>query len=586
MVNNKALQSWVDEVAELTTPDSIHWCDGSEAENTTLIEKMLADGTLEKLDQEKWPGCYYHRSDPRDVARVEHLTFICSEKEEDAGPTNNWMAPAAGKTKLTPLFSGCMKGRTMYVIPYLMGPVGSPTSKVGIEITDSPYVVANMRIMTRMGAVALETLGDSTDFCRGLHSIGDLDPDRRFIMHFPETREIWSIGSGYGGNALLGKKCFALRIASTMARDEGWLAEHMLILGLESPAGETKYVAAAFPSACGKTNLAMLVPPQEYKGWKIWTVGDDIAWMKFGQDGRLYAINPENGFFGVAPGTGEETNPNALASLRKNSIFTNTAITEDKQPWWEGLSAPPAKATDWKGNPWTPASETAAAHPNSRFTAPAKQCPSASPEMDNPQGVPISAFIFGGRRERTAPLVYEAFDWNHGVFVGASMGSETTAAATGAVGVVRRDPFAMLPFCGYNMADYWGHWLSLGAKSDQLPKVFHVNWFKKGADGKWLWPGFGQNMRVLEWIIDRCEGKGEATESPIGHIPTETAINTAGTEVDAATMKELLHVDADDWKTECTGIAEYFAKFGDRLPAEMKRQHAALAERLGIKVTA
>ncbi len=585
MVNNSGLESWVKEVAKLTTPDSIHWCDGSEAENQALVAEMVKTGTLQELDQEKWPGCYYHRSDPRDVARVEHLTFICSEREEDAGPTNNWMSPQAARAKVEPLFKGAMKGRTMYVVPYLMGPVGSPMSKVGIEVTDSPYVVANMRIMTRMGNVALEHLGDSPDFCKGLHSIGDLDPDRRFILHFPETRTIWSVGSGYGGNALLGKKCFALRIASTMARDEGWLAEHMLILGLESPQGKTTYVAAAFPSACGKTNLAMLVPPAEYEGWKVWTVGDDIAWMKFGDDGRLYAINPENGFFGVAPGTGKDTNPNALESLRQNSIFTNTAVTEDDQPWWEGLSAPPARATDWKGNPWTPASKEKAAHPNSRFTAPIKQCPSASAEVDNPKGVPISAFIFGGRRERTAPLVYQSFDWNHGVFVGASMGSETTAAATGAVGVVRRDPFAMLPFCGYNMGDYWSHWLKIGQTSAKLPKIFHVNWFRKGEDGKFLWPGFGQNMRVLEWIVDRCEGRGAATDTPIGHVPAADALNARGAGVTSDTMNELLRVDADEWKVEHDGIGEYFAKFGDKLPAEMARQHARLGERLGIKVS-
>lgn len=586
MVNNSALQTWVEEVAQLTTPDKIHWCDGSEQENNVLIQEMLASGTLTELNQEKWPNCYHHRSDSGDVARVEHLTFICSENEKDAGPTNNWMSPADAEAKVLPLFKGAMKGRTMYVIPYLMGPAGSPMSKVGVEITDSPYVVANMRIMTRMGNIALDHLGDSDDFCKGLHSLGDLSPDRRFIMHFPEKKTIWSVGSGYGGNALLGKKCFALRIASTMARDEGWLAEHMLILGLESPQGETHYIAAAFPSACGKTNLAMLVPPGEYDGWKVWTVGDDIAWMHFGDDGQLYAINPEAGFFGVAPGTSDETNPNALASLRKNSIFTNTAVTPDGSPWWEGLSTPPAEATDWKGNAWTPASETAAAHPNSRFTAPAKQCPSVSPEMENPKGVPISAFVFGGRRAKLAPLVYQAADWNHGVFVGASMGSETTAAATGAVGVVRRDPFAMLPFCGYNMGDYWNHWLKIGQDSTKVPKVFHVNWFRKGEDGRFQWPGFGQNMRVLEWIINRCQGKAEAVDSPIGAIPAADAINTEGLEISSETMKDLLSISTDDWKAECEGIGEYFAQFGDHLPEEMKNQHAALAERLGVKVNA
>ncbi len=583
MAKNGALEAWVNEVAALTTPDRIEWCDGSEDEKRRLIDGMVKDGTLVTLDQKKWPGCYYHRSHPTDVARTEHLTFICSEKKDDAGPNNNWMAPADMKAKLTPLFQGAMKGRTLYVVPYLMGPKGSPMSKVGVEITDSAYVALSMRTMTRMGAVALEHLGSGTDFCRGLHSLGDLSPDRRFIAHFPETRTIWSIGSGYGGNALLGKKCFALRIASTMGRDEGWLAEHMLILGVENPQGKTHYICAAFPSACGKTNLAMLVPPTEFKGWKVWTVGDDISWLKYGKDGRLYAINPEAGFFGVAPGTGPETNPNAVAALKSNSIFTNTALTDDLQPWWEGLSAPPAKATDWQGKPWTPASTEKAAHPNSRFTSPAKQCPSISPEMENPAGVPISAFVFGGRRAKIAPLVYQAFDWNHGVVVGASMGSETTAAATGAVGVVRRDPFAMLPFCGYNMADYFGHWLKIGARSTPaaLPKIFHVNWFKKGQNGKFLWPGFGQNLRVLQWIIERCEGGGKATETPIGHVPTADGIDVRGLDVSPDSMKELLAIDAADWRAETKGIGEFFGTFGARLPAEMTKQLDGLKQRLG-----
>jgi phosphoenolpyruvate carboxykinase (GTP) len=581
MVKNAALNAWVEEVARLTTPDRIVWCNGSDEEYQRLVREMLASGSLTELDQQKWPGCYHHRSDLSDVARVEHLTFICSEKEDDAGPTNNWRSPAAMRDTLIPLFTGCMKGRTMYVVPYLMGPDGSSLSKVGVEITDSPYVVANMRIMTRMGDVALKNLGDSTDFCKGLHSIGDLSPERRYIAHFPETRTIWSIGSGYGGNALLGKKCFALRIASTMGRDEGWLAEHMLILGVQNPQGETRYVAAAFPSACGKTNLAMLVPPPEMKGWKVWTVGDDIAWMHFDADGQLYAINPENGFFGVAPGTSSETNPNALETTRKNTIFTNTAITADRQPWWEGMSkTPPAGMTDWKGQPWT-AGSGPAAHPNSRFTAPAKQCPSISPEMENPKGVPISAIIFGGRRDRVAPLVYQSFDWNHGVFVGASMGSETTAAATGAVGVVRRDPFAMLPFCGYNMGDYFGHWLKLGTRSTKLPKIFHVNWFRKNQEGKFMWPGFGQNLRVLKWVLERCEGKGEAVESPIGLLPGKGGIDGTGLALPAGAMDELLSVDAADWRKDLAGIQEYFARFGAKLPAEMKKQADALGQRLG-----
>jgi phosphoenolpyruvate carboxykinase (GTP) len=579
---NAALKQFVDQSAALTKPDKIHWCDGSQAEYETLIEEMLTSGLMQELDQKTWPGCYYHRSNANDVARVEHLTFICSEQERDAGPSNHWWNPAEARQKLKGLFDGCMAGRTMYVIPYCMGPVGSPYSRVGVEISDSPYVTVNMRIMTRMGTQALDKLRDGTDFVRGLHSTGDIDPERRYICHFPETREIWSFGSGYGGNALLGKKCHALRIASAQARDEGWLAEHMLILGLQSPQGETRYVAAAFPSACGKTNLAMLVPPESMRGWKVWTVGDDICWMRYGQDGRLWAINPESGFFGVAPGTSEKTNPNALASLRKNSIFTNTAVTADGQPWWEGLGPAPKAATDWKGNAWTPDSKEKAAHPNSRFTAPASQCPSISPKFDDPQGVPISAIVFGGRRARTAPLVFEAFDWKHGTYVGAMVASETTAAATGAVGVVRRDPMAMLPFCGYNMADYFGHWLAVGAKSDKAPKIFHVNWFRQDKDGKFLWPGFGENMRVLRWILERCEGKAKAVDTPIGRVPVAGGFDASGLDVSAAVMEELLDVDAEAWQAELAGQKEFLEKFGDRMPEEMWKQYRALEERLTV----
>jgi phosphoenolpyruvate carboxykinase (GTP) len=579
---NSTLKAWVDEVATHTKPSRVDWVDGSEKENDRLIAEMLDQRVLFRLNHDRYPNCYLHRSDPNDVARTEHLTFICSREKEDAGPNNNWMDPREAKQKVGALFAGAMQGRTMYVIPYVMGPLGSPLSKVGVEITDSPYVVANMRIMTRMGDAALRQLGDSPDFVKGLHSLGDLSPDRRFILHFPEEKAIWSIGSGYGGNALLGKKCFALRIASVQAREESWLAEHMLIVGLESPEGETHYVAAAFPSACGKTNLAMLVPPPSQKGWKVWTVGDDIAWMRPGPDGRLWAINPEAGFFGVAPGTSSKTNRNAMATVQRNSIFTNVAMTEDGCPWWEGIDgAVPDRLTDWRGRPWQRGSSEKAAHPNSRFTAPARQCPSISPKFEDPQGVPISALVFGGRRARTAPLVLQAFDWNHGVFVGASVASETTAAQSGAVGVVRRDPMAMLPFCGYNMADYFGHWLKMGTVLRRPPAIFHVNWFRQNAEGKFIWPGFGENMRVLRWIVDRCTGAGKAVDSPIGQLPARGAIDTSGLDVDTATMDELLSVSRDDWRAEAEGIGEFFAKFGSRLPAEMEQQRQALLRRLG-----
>ncbi len=577
---NQSLSAWVEEVARQTQPDRVVWCNGSEEENQALIKAMLADKTLYELNHEKFPNSYLHRSDPTDVARTEHLTFICTDRKEDAGPTNNWMSPDEARAKVGPLFNGAMKGRTMYVVPYLMGPVGSPGSKVGVELTDSPYVVANMRVMTRMGDVALEALGASTDFCKGLHSLGDLSPDRRFICHFPTERLIWSVGSGYGGNALLGKKCFALRIASTMGRDEGWLAEHMLILGVEDPSGQVTYVCAAFPSQCGKTNLAMLVPPASQKGYRIWTVGDDIAWLRFGPDGRLWAINPEAGFFGVAPGTSSKTNPNALAAIMKNTIFTNVAMTPDRTPWWEGLDAAPPELIDWRGNRWTPESREPAAHPNSRFTAPAKQCPSISPKIDAPEGVPISAFIFGGRRARIAPLVYEARDWEHGVFVGATMASETTAAATGKVGVVRRDPMAMRPFCGYNMADYFGHWMRLGAGKAQMPKIFHVNWFRQNDAGKYLWPGFGENLRVLRWIVGRVKGEAPAQETPIGNLPAEGAIDTNGLDVSAEAMRELLSVDTEAWREEARDLEGFLKSFGDRMPEGMWRQHKALVDRL------
>ncbi len=574
------LEQWVNDVAKMTRPQKVVWCDGSAAEYEDLIERMLDDGTLMRLNQEAYPDCYLHRSHPSDVARTEHLTFICSPERDDAGPTNNWMPPKEARDKVGKLFEGSMQSRTMYVVPYIMGPVESSYSQVGVEITDSPYVAASMRIMTRMGKVALDRLGASDDFVPGLHSVGDLSPERRFILHFPEERLIWSIGSGYGGNALLGKKCFALRIASVMGRDQGWMAEHMLILGLEDPTGEVTYMAAAFPSACGKTNLAMLVSPLEHLGYKVWTVGEDITWMQPGPDGRLWAINPEAGFFGVAPGTSLKTNPNMMGAIRQNSIFTNVAVTPHGEPWWEGMDGPvPPQLTDWRGNPWAPGKEKAA-HPNSRFTTPAHQCPSISSHWEDSQGVPISAIIFGGRRARVAPLVYQSFNWQHGVFMGASMASETTAAATGAVGVVRHDPMAMLPFCGYNMADYFGHWLKMGRNTAQPPKIFQVNWFRTDAQGNFLWPGFGQNVRVLKWILERVRGAGKAAETPVGWIPTPDGIECEGLDLPTSTLEELLQIDRADWENEIASQREFFAQFGSRLPREIQAEHEALQQRL------
>jgi len=574
------LEQWVNETARMTRPQRVIWCDGSQAEYDGLIERMLDDGTLMRLNQEAYPGCYLHRSHPSDVARTEHLTFICSRERDNAGPTNNWMPPQEARENVGKLFDGSMQSRTMYVVPYIMGPVESPYSKVGVEITDSPYVAASMRIMTRMGKVALDRLGASDDFVPGLHSIGDLSPDRRFILHFPEERLIWSIGSGYGGNALLGKKCLALRIASVMARDQGWLAEHMLILGLEDPTGELTYMAAAFPSACGKTNLAMLVSPLERLGYKVWTVGEDITWMQPGPDGRLWAINPEAGFFGVAPGTSSKTNANMMAAIRHNSIFTNVAVSPHGEPWWEGMDGPvPQQLTDWRGQPWAPGKEKAA-HPNSRFTTPASQCPSISPHWEDPQGVPISAIIFGGRRARVAPLVYQSFNWQHGVFVGASMASETTAAATGAVGVVRHDPMAMLPFCGYNMADYFSHWLKVGRSVPHPPKIFHVNWFRTSEQGHFLWPGFGQNVRVLKWIVARVRDGGKAVETPVGWVPTPDGIELEGLDIPTSTLEELLRIDRADWQQEVASQRKFFEQFGSHLPREIQEEHEALARRL------
>jgi phosphoenolpyruvate carboxykinase (GTP) len=578
-------ERWVDEVARTTKPARVVWCDGSDGENQRLIDEMVADATLQSLDPQAAPGSYLHRSHPSDVARTEHLTFICSRERVDAGPTNNWMAPADGKARVAPLFDGVMKGRTLYVVPYVMGPLGSPFSKVGIEVTDSPYVVANMRLMTRMGRAALDQLGGGDEFVPGLHSVGDLSPERRYILHFPEERLIWSIGSGYGGNALLGKKCFALRIASSMARDQGWMAEHMLILELTLPSGEVHYIAAAFPSACGKTNLAMLVPPLELQGYKVRTVGDDIAWLRPGPDGRLWAVNPEAGFFGVVPGTGPDTNPNAMATISHDTIFTNVAVTRGGVPWWEGKDKnPPADLLDWQGRPWDGTGK--AAHPNSRFTVAARQCPSISSAWENPEGVPLSAIVFGGRRGRVAPLVFEAFDWNHGVFVAATMGSETTAAATGKVGVVRRDPMAMLPFCGYNMGDYFGHWLRMGTAVAKPPAIFHVNWFRQDAAGRFLWPGFGQNLRVLLWMLGRIAGTARAEETPIGLVPTPEALNLEGLDLPKATVATLLSVDRDEWADEVPEIRAFLERFGPRLPTKMTESVDALAQRLGVSAPA
>jgi phosphoenolpyruvate carboxykinase (GTP) len=580
-----AIERWVSEVSALTQPDRVVYCDGSEREKDALIAEAVASGELIELNQARLPGCYLHRSAPHDVARTEHLTFISTARKDDAGPTNNWMAPDDARARLTPLFAGAMKGRTMYVVPFLMGPPGSRFSKVGVEITDSRYVVLNMRIMTRIGQPALDHLARTgEDFTRCLHSLGDLSPDRRFIVHFPETNAVWSIGSGYGGNALLGKKCMALRIASWLARSEGWLAEHMLLIGIQNPDGDLRHIAAAFPSACGKTNLAMLQPPAAMAGWKVFTIGDDIAWLRPGDDGRLWAVNPEAGFFGVVPGTSRKTNANAAQMIQRNTIYTNVALRPDGTPWWEGHDdPPPAEALDWQGRPWTPASTEKAAHPNSRFTTPAVECPSISPEFDKPEGVPIDAILFGARRQRRVPLVYQSRNWVHGTFLGATLSSETTAAATGKVGVLRRDPMAMLPFCGYNMGDYFGHWIEVGKGLSHPPKIFRVNWFRTGEDGRFLWPGFGDNLRVLAWVLERCAGEGDAHETPIGWVPSITAIDRNGVELKA--MASLLKVDPAEWVEAVAGQEDFLNSLGDHLPPAIREEHTQLAHRIHDAVT-
>ena len=585
MTNNKTVLDWIEKMVQLVKPDKVVWIDGSEEQLEALRAEACASGEMIKLNEEKLPGCYLHRTAVNDVARVEHRTFICCDKEEDAGPTNHWMAPDKAYEMLYDIARDSYKGRTMYVIPYSMGPIGSPLAKVGIELTDSIYVVLNMAIMARVGQKVLDVLGDSNDWVRGLHCKCDIDEEKRYICHFPQDNTIISVNSGYGGNVLLGKKCFALRIASNQGRNEGWMAEHMLILGLENPQGEVKYIAAAFPSACGKTNLAMLIPPKAYqeKGYKVWCVGDDIAWMRQGPDGRLWAINPENGFFGVAPGTNAKSNPNALASTRQGTIFTNVVHNlDDNTVWWEGLDKnPPTNALNWKGEKWDCTDGSKGAHPNSRFTAPAENCPCISSEFNSTTGVPISAIVFGGRRAKTAPLVYQSRDGDNGVFVGSIMASETTAAATGAVGVVRRDPMAMLPFCGYNMADYWEHWFEMGEKlGDKAPKIFNVNWFRTDDEGNFIWPGFGDNLRVLEWIIKRCEGKADAEETPIGFVPKAEDINLEGLDFDLETLKGILQVDPSLWTSELDGIKEFYAQFGDKLPAKLREELDGLAARL------